>query len=106
MTTNVYIGLGLSSDINTSLATATFDNVSVTSVAAPAPIITSLSATTGPAGSQVIIYGTNFGASQGSSVVRLNGSPVSIDYWSGTAINITIPTGATSGPLVYPLRRL
>ena len=32
MATNVYIGLGVSSDSNTSLATATIDNVSVNSI--------------------------------------------------------------------------
>ena len=100
MATNVYIGLAVSSDSNTSLATATFDNVSVNSTASPAPVITGVSATTGPVGSQVVISGSNFGTTQGSSLVLLNDSPVTIDYWSGTEITITIPSGASSGPLV------
>jgi hypothetical protein len=47
-----------------------------------------------------MINGLNFGASQGSSVVLLNGTPVTINSWSTTSIGITIPVGATSGPLV------
>ena len=100
MATNVYIGLGVSSDSNTSLATATIDNVSVNSITLPAPVITSVSATTGSVGSQVTINGANFGTAQGSSVVLLNGSGVTVNSWSTSVITITIPAGATSGPLV------
>jgi hypothetical protein len=100
MAQNVYIGLAVNSGSTTALVTATFDNVSVNSAAAPGPAITSVSATTGSIGSQVMINGLNFGASQGSSVVLLNGTPVTINSWSTTSIGITIPVGATSGPLV------
>jgi hypothetical protein len=100
MAPNVYIGLAVSANNNSAVATATFDNVSISSTAAPAPVIASVSATTGPTGSQVVISGFGFGASQGSSVVTLNGAPVTINSWSDTSITITIPSGATSGPLV------
>src|ERR1700733_8233693 len=50
--TNAYIGLAVSSENNPSLASATFDNVSINSAASPAPEITSVSATTGTVGSQ------------------------------------------------------
>jgi regulation of enolase protein 1 (concanavalin A-like superfamily) len=100
MAQNVYIGLGLSSGSTGSLYTATFDNVSVNSTASPAPLITSVSATTASVGSQVVISGSNFGASQGSGVVLLDGALVTINSWSATSITITIPSGATSGPLV------
>jgi hypothetical protein len=96
---NVYVGLGVSSGSTSSVGTATFDNVSVSSTVSPAPVITSLSATTGPIGSQVVITGTGFGATQGNSGVMLNGVQVSINSWSATSISITIPAGATSGPL-------
>src|SRR5438876_3666851 len=79
MATNVYIGLAVSSRSTSTLATATFDNVSVTSTTAPAPAITSVSATTGSVGSQVIITGTGFGSSQGSSLVTLNNAAVTIN---------------------------
>ena len=100
MAQNVYVGLAANSGSTTALTTATFDNVSVNSAAAPAPVITSVSATTGSIGNQVAISGTGFGASQGSSMVTLNTAPVTINTWSATSISIIIPAGATSGPLV------
>jgi len=100
MAQNVYIGLAISSGSTGSLYTGTFDNVSVNSTASPAPVITGVSATTVSVGSQVVVTGSNFGASQGSSVVLLNDAPVTINSWSTTSITITIPSGATSGALV------
>jgi len=50
--------LTVNSGSNSALATATFDNVSVNSASAPAPVITSVSATTGSIGSPVVITGT------------------------------------------------
>jgi RHS repeat-associated protein len=100
MAQNVYIGLAISSGSTSSLFTGTFDNVSVNSTASPAPVITGVSATTVSAGSQVVVSGSNFGTSQGSSVVLLNDTPVTINSWSTTSISITIPSGATSGSLV------
>ena len=47
-----------------------------------------------------MISGSGFGVSQGGSVVKLNGAPVTVNSWSDTSINITIPPGATSGPLM------
>jgi len=96
----VYVGLAVTSGSSTALATATFDNVSVSSAAAPAPVIGSISATTGSIGSPVVISGTGFGTPQGNSVVTLNGAGVTINTWSATSINITIPVGATSGRMV------
>ncbi len=103
MATNVYVGLVASSGSTTTQATATFDNVSINSEATPAPVITGVSATTGPVGSQVLVSGYNFGTLQGNSVVTLNAAPVTINSWSDTAILITIPSGATSGLLVVSL---
>src|SRR5581483_4522431 len=74
MAQNVYIGLGVSSQSNSSLATATFDSVSVSSAAATAPVIANVTPTVGIAGSQTFISGSGFGASQGNSVVLLNGA--------------------------------
>jgi hypothetical protein len=103
MAQSVYVGLAVSSRTTSSLATATFDSVSVSSAAAPAPIITTVSATTGSIGSQVVISGTGFGTSQGGSAVLLNGAKVTVNTWSGTSITITIPPGATSGPLLVSI---
>ena len=100
MATNVYVGLAVSNVSNSAVGTATFDNVSIDSSAAPAPFISSTSATTGSIGSQVVISGSGFGTSQGSSAVLLNDVSMTINTWSSTSITFTIPSGATSGPLV------
>jgi RHS repeat-associated protein len=100
MAQNVYVGLAASSDTTSSLSTATIDNVSITTPTVPAPVITLVSATTGSIGSQVVITGEGFGISQGTGAVLLNGAPVTINSWSNTSITITIPSGATSGPLL------
>jgi RHS repeat-associated protein len=100
MAQNVYIGLAMSSGGDGVLYSGTFDGVSMSSAANPAPVITSVSATSGSIGNQVVISGSNFGASQGSSVVLLNGTLATAISWSATSITITIPSGATSGPLV------
>ena len=100
MAASVYVGLAVSNRTTASLATATFDSVSVSSAAAPAPVISGVSATTGSVGSQVVISGTGFGSTQGGSGVLLNGAAVTVNTWSGTSITITIPAGATSGALL------
>ena len=100
MAQNVYIGLTVSSQSNSSLATATFDSVSLNSAASPAPVISGISPAAGVAGSQAVISGSGFGASQGTGAVMLNGSAIAATSWSGTSITVTIPTGATSGPVV------
>ncbi len=100
MAQSVYVGLAMSSGSTGALYTGTLDSVSINSTANPAPVITSISATTGSIGSQVVISGSNFGASQGSGVVLLNDALVTINSWSATSITITIPSGATSGPLL------
>jgi RHS repeat-associated protein len=100
MAQNVYIGLAVSSDNNSVLATATFDNVSVSTASASAPAITSLSATTGSVGNEIQISGSGFGSTQSGSAVTLKGTALTINFWSNTSIDATIPSGATSGLLV------
>jgi thermitase len=99
MMATVYVGLAVSSGQNSTLATGTFNNVSLSTSAAPAPILNNVSPASGATGTQVVLSGVGFGASQGNSVVRLNGAPVAVNAWSNTSITITIPSGATSGPL-------
>jgi YD repeat-containing protein len=65
----------------------------------PAPSIASLSITTGAAGSSVIITGSNFGASQGTSAVRFNGLAAVASSWSSGSITATVPSGVTTGPV-------
>jgi len=99
MAQTVYAGLAVNSGSTSSLTTATFDNVSVSSNTDPAPMINGLYPSVGIVGSQVAIYGSGFGATQGNSIVYLNGSPLTVNSWSAASITITIPAGATSGPI-------
>jgi hypothetical protein len=75
----------------------------------PNPSITSLSPTSGPAGTLVTITGTNFGATQGSSTVTFNGTSVGTvtpaSNWS-SSITVAVPTGATSGNVVVTVNGL
>jgi hypothetical protein len=66
-------------------------------VHAQAPTITGISPTSGPVGSPVAITGTNFGTSQGSSTVSLNGKNAVATAWSSTSITAIVPSGAASG---------
>jgi RHS repeat-associated protein len=100
MASNVYVGLAVDNNNNSALATGVFDNVSVNSSTSAAPTISSVSATTGPIGSQIVLSGQNFGAIQGGSVVQLNGAAVTINSWSANSISVTVPAGATSGNLL------
>jgi RHS repeat-associated protein len=100
MATNVYVGLYVSNRTTSSLATATFDGVSLATPSSPAPAITSVSVTTGSAGGQIVIAGSGFGATQSGSAVTLNDTAMTINSWSSTSIVATVPSGATSGPLM------
>jgi len=65
------------------------------------PIITSLSPTSGTAGTVVTIKGKYFGPVQDSSIVSLNGIPVTTyTSWSDTTIKCAVPAGASTGPVV------
>jgi regulation of enolase protein 1 (concanavalin A-like superfamily) len=99
MAQNVYIGLAVSSGSTSSLSTATFDNVSISTPSNPAPAITSVLPDGGVVGSQAVISGSGFGATQGNSIVTLNDAPVTVSSWSDSSITFTIPAGAVSGLL-------
>src|SRR5213594_3434921 len=63
------------------------------------PTITSFTPTTGPAGTSVTISGTNF---TGATAIRFNGVSATFTVSSATAIQATVPAGATTGPLKLP----
>lgn len=63
------------------------------------PSIAQLSPTTGAPGTSVTITGTNFGVTQGSSIVRFNGRTAAITSWGATSIQATAPVGLTTGPV-------
>ena len=66
----------------------------------PVPTISSLSPSSGPGGTPVIIAGTNFGSTQGSSTVTFNGAVATPISWSATSIEVLVPAGAITGNLV------
>jgi hypothetical protein len=66
----------------------------------PRPTITALSTTSGQIADAVVIMGTNFGAMQGASTVKFNGTTATATSWSATSISTTVPTGATTGNIV------
>src|SRR6266478_6731600 len=63
---------------------------------AHAPTIINISPNASAVGASVAITGTNFGSTQGSSTISLNGTNA-VASWSNTNIVAVVPTGATSG---------
>src|SRR5262249_58613606 len=63
----------------------------------PTATITSLNPTSGAVTLPVTITGTNFGASQGTSIVKFNGTTATPTSWSATSIVAPVPAGATTG---------
>ena len=55
--------------------------------------------TGGPAGSNVTIWGTGFDVSLGNNTVRINGALAEIAAAASTELIVTVPDGATSGPI-------
>ena len=85
------------------LATAA---VTGTRAVTPAPVITNLNPDSGDVGTVVTITGSNFGSSRGSSRVTFNGTTASTSSWSATSIVATVPSGATTGPVVVTVNSI
>jgi hypothetical protein len=61
------------------------------------PIISDVSPSTGLAGTQVTVTGTNFGATQGTSSLWLGTKVGIVETWTDGAITARIAAGASSG---------
>ena len=74
----------------------------------PVPAINDngLSPDSGPVGTSVKVKGLNFGASQGESTVTFNGVEAQPSSWSDTKIQVPVPVGATTGPVVVTVDRV
>lgn len=59
--------------------------------------ISSVDPSAGGVGTSVVINGTGFGATQGSSVVTFNGVSATPTSWSNTNITVAVPPGASTG---------
>lgn len=65
-----------------------------------APQITSLSPASGKAGTLVTITGNHFTTKPKNCAVTVNGKLAKWTKWSNTQIEVTVPSGATSGHVV------
>lgn len=65
-------------------------------VTVPAPTLTSLNPTSGPAGTSVAVTGTNLA---GATALTFNGTASTFTVNSPTSITATVPNGATTGPV-------
>jgi IPT/TIG domain len=65
------------------------------------PNISTLDPMSGAVGTAVMISGSGFGSSQGTSTVTFNGTSAGTPTnWSATSITVNVPTGATTGNVV------
>ena len=76
------------------LALTAFPGVAV---AAPAPVISSLSSYASPVGTIVTIKGTSFGSAKSTSYVTFDGASAKAVLWTDTFIVVTVPDDATPG---------
>jgi hypothetical protein len=72
----------------------------ILSVTAGSPTITNLSLPQGPPRMGFVIYGSNFGAKQGESVVMIGTTPMTVVAWSDPQIVVQVSTAATSGNVI------
>jgi IPT/TIG domain/Galactose oxidase, central domain len=82
---------------------AASNSVNVTITGQAVPTIASVSPLSGPVGTAVTITGTNFGASQttslGTSLVEFDNVPATPTSWTSTKIVVPVPVGASFGPV-------
>jgi hypothetical protein len=65
-----------------------------------APIIMTLSPTSGVVGTSVTVSGANFGSTQGASTIAFNGTTATPTSWSAASIAASVPSGATTGDVI------
>ncbi|UOQ53039.1 SGNH/GDSL hydrolase family protein [Hymenobacter cellulosivorans] len=75
------------------------DDVLVTVNAAPAPVLALNTATptSGQQARRVVFQGSNFGATQNTSTLKIGAVNFDVLTWSNTAITAAVPVGAPSG---------
>lgn len=65
------------------------------------PSITQIAPSSAHVGDSVLIQGSHFGGSQGSSTISFNGASAgTAASWSDTSISVKVPSGASSGPVM------
>ena len=94
------VPIGATTGLKSVSATPTGGSVSNAlnyNVTAPPPAISSLSPSSGLAGSSFTITGSNFGASGPSNTVSVGGTAATTTSWSASSITVTVPANATVG---------
>lgn len=68
-------------------------------------LISALSPTGGTTGTQVVINGKGFGAASTGGVVTFSGVAAPVVSWGQSSITASVPSGATSGPVVVTVNK-
>ncbi|MCW9709179.1 beta strand repeat-containing protein [Fodinibius salsisoli] len=79
--------------------TATGPTFTVTETPVPEVTIDDLSPKEGPVGTAVTISGQNFSATKAENIVTFNGTEASISSATETTLEVSVPQGATTGPV-------
>jgi len=64
-----------------------------------APVITGIVPTAGSPGTVMNILGKNFGSSPSANTVYINNTQATVSAASSTSLSVTVPSGATTGPV-------
>jgi hypothetical protein len=86
--------------MSTTVKVVVAGNQSATQTFTLLPHINSLSPTSGGTGTSVTITGTNFGSTQGSGSVAVNGVNATVTSWGNASVVISIPAAALDGNVV------
>src|SRR5258708_40167196 len=92
-------------DPSGNVATYNYDDVgnllSITrsTLSTTAPAILSFSPSQGPVGQTVTIQGQNFATTTTGNTVQFNGTAGTVTAASANSLTVTVPTGATTGPI-------
>jgi uncharacterized repeat protein (TIGR01451 family) len=70
------------------------------------PRITSVTPVTGGTGTLVMILGTGFGSTQGTSTVTFGGTPITGGNWTDTRIDAPVPAGAVTGTVLVVVNQV
>ncbi len=76
---------------------STLDIFGLLSTSSTAPVISSLSPTSGLVGTSVTLTGSHFGTTQGTSTVSFGSTSASVTTWSDTSIVVTVPSSLAQG---------
>jgi len=70
------------------------------------PTITSFSPTSGPIGTTVIIYGTNFSSTLANNIVYFGATKATVTAATSTSLTVKVPLGATYQPITVTVNNL